>query len=108
MKLLVIIVQDDDVHKLMKAFSKEDIRVTKLSSSGGFLRRGNTTLFVGATEDEVPKIKDILSKVCKSRTEVMPSIPVIAQGMVSSSEPIEVRVGGAVVFILDVEEFVKL
>jgi uncharacterized protein YaaQ len=38
---------------------------------------------------------------------MMPSIPVIAQGIITASEPLEVRVGGAIFFQLDIEEFHK-
>lgn len=43
MKLVVTIVQDKDSNRLSNAFIESDIRATKLSSTGGFLRSGNTT-----------------------------------------------------------------
>ncbi len=105
MKLMIIIVQDEDVNKLMKSFTKHNIRVTRLASTGGFLKRGNTTFIAGVEDEQTSKIKEMLKETCKSRVEIMPSIPVISQGMVSASEPIEVRVGGAVVFEVNVQDF---
>ncbi len=107
MKLLIIVVQDDDVNRLVSSLNQEKIGVTRLSSSGGFLRRGNTTILIGAQEDQIELIRDIIREKCRSRVEMMPSIPVIAQGIITASEPIEVRVGGAIYFQIDIEEFLK-
>ncbi|NLY36840.1 MAG: hypothetical protein GX046_06350 [Tissierellia bacterium] len=107
MKLLIIIVQDDDVNRVVSRLNQEKIGVTRLSSSGGFLRRGNTTILIGAQDEQVDLIKDIIREKCRSRVEMMPSIPVIAQGIITASEPIEVRVGGAIYFQVDIEEFLK-
>ncbi len=107
MKLLIIVVQDDDVSELISRMNKNKIGVTKLASSGGFLRRGNATIIAGVEEAKVELVNEILKETCKSRVEVMPSIPVMAQGIITSSEPLEVRVGGAICFQLDVEAFNK-
>lgn len=107
MKLLIIIVQDDDVNRVVSRLNEEKIGVTRLSSSGGFLRRGNTTILIGAQDEQIDLIKDVIREKCRSRVEMMPSIPVIAQGIITASEPIEVRVGGAIYFQVDIEEFLK-
>ncbi|WP_459129247.1 cyclic-di-AMP receptor [Guggenheimella bovis] len=107
MKLLIIIVQDDDVHALTSTLTKNKFMITKLASSGGFLKRGNTTLIMGVEDDQVEQVKAIVQETSKSRIEMMPSIPVIAQGVITASEPLEVRVGGAIFFQLDVEAFHK-
>lgn len=107
MKLLIIIVQDDDVNRVVSRLNEEKIGVTRLSSSGGFLRRGNTTILIGAQDEQIGLIRDIIREKCRSRVEMMPSIPVIAQGIITASEPIEVRVGGAIYFQVDIEEFLK-
>lgn len=107
MKLLIIIVQDDDVNRVVSRLNEEKIGVTRLSSSGGFLRRGNTTILIGAQDEQIDLIRDIIREKCRSRVEMMPSIPVIAQGIITASEPIEVRVGGAIYFQVDIEEFLK-
>ena len=107
MKLLVIVVQDDDVHALVTRLNQEKIGVTRLSSSGGFLKRGNTTVLVGVDEEKLPLVQQIIKEKCESRTEMMPSIPVIAQGVIAASEPLEVKFGGAIYFQLDVEDFKK-
>lgn len=107
MKLLVIIVQDDDINKLIKELNNIKVGVTRLASTGGFLKKGNTTILVGAQKARVEEIKGVLKKTCNSRVELMPSIPVVSHGVLTSSDPIEVRVGGAIMFQLDIEEFNK-
>lgn len=107
MKLLIIIVQDDDVQAVQSRLLEEKIGVTKLSSTGGFLKRGNTTMIVGVDDDKVELVKRIIKEKCETRIEMMPSIPVIAQGIITASEPLEVKVGGAIYFQLDVEDFKK-
>ena len=47
MKLVIAIVHNDDVHKLRNALIENDFRVTKLATSGGFLRADNATLLIG-------------------------------------------------------------
>ncbi len=104
MKMVFLVVQDDDVQKLIKDLVKNEFRVTKLPSTGGFLKRGSTTVFLGIEDRELPKLKEVISKNCKVRKEIMPSIPVISQGILSTSEPIEINVGGAVMFVVNLEK----
>ena len=87
------------------------VGVTKLASTGGFLRDGNTTLMIGVDDDKVDVVMDILKENCAKRTEteiVMPhgtgGIPAWGVGVT----PMKVEVGGATVFVLDVAEFRKL
>ncbi len=107
MKLVFIIVQDDDTQKLLKELVKNNFMVTKLSSSGGFLKRGSTTVFLGVKDDELDKLKDVVESTCKFRKEMVPSIPVVSQGILSSSRAVEVNVGGAVMFVVNLEELIK-
>ena len=51
MKLLVVVLSDQDCEPVMEGLIESSFRVTRVASTGGFLRRGNTTLFIG-TEDE--------------------------------------------------------
>ena len=82
--------------------------VTKLATTGGFLRAGNTTLLVGVEDDRFQEAMDLIEKVCKSRKQIATSpSPVAGTSGVYAPYPIEVVVGGATVFVLDVEQFVK-
>ena len=101
MKLIIAIVQDEDSSRL--------IGVTKLATTGGFLRAGNTTLLVGVDDDKFQAAMDVIEKVCKSRKQMAASpAPVGGTQNGYASYPIEVTVGGATVFVLSVDQFIKL
>lgn len=108
MKLIVAIVQDEDAGKLLSSLMNEGLSVTKLATTGGFLRAGNTTMLIGVEQSKVDHAMDIIEKVCKSRKQIS-----TAPSPTSSSTgaylpyPVEVVVGGATVFILDVDQFKK-
>ena len=108
MKLLIAIVQDEDASRLISTLMNEGYSVTKLATTGGFLRAGNTTLLLGGEDDRVKGALDVIEKVCKSRKQIATSpSPVAGTNGVYAPYPIEVVVGGATVFVLDVEQFVK-
>ncbi len=109
MKLMICIINDDDVHNLTKELVKNEYRVTKLASTGGFLKSGNTTIFLGVEEDKVDPALKIIENICKVRKELVTSTALSAQGAPTlSSFPIEITVGGATVFIVDVENYVRI
>ncbi len=108
MKLLICIVQDNDVNPLMEELVENEFRVTKLSSTGGFLKSGNTTLFLGVEEDQVEDALEIIRANCKRRTTITPMMnPQYESGMYQSI-PLEIEVGGATVFQLDIDQMFRL
>ena len=108
MKLIIAIVQDEDASRLINSFMNEGISVTKLATTGGFLRSGNTTLLIGVDESRTPEVLGIIERVCKSRKQAASVTPPMSGATgVYVPYPIEVTVGGATVFVLDVEQFVK-
>ena len=109
MKLIIAIVQDEDASRLINKLMDEGYGATKLATTGGFLRAGNTTLLVGVEDDRFQAAMDIIEKVCKSRKQIAPS-PASMVGMPGAYTPypIEVVVGGATIFVLTVDQFVKL
>ena len=107
MKLIMAIISGDDSSKVSRALTKSNFSVTKLATTGGFLMAGNTTFLVGTEDDKVEEVLDILAKNSKTRKQMVPTSASYGVGMFSSM-PIEVQVGGATVFILDVEKFIKL
>ena len=90
MKLIFAIVQDQDAGNVIDALTENNFRVTKLSTSGGFL-------MMGVEEKDMDELFDILEENCSVREE--------ATSMVSMPYPLNVRVGGATIFILDVSEY---
>ena len=109
MKLIIAIVQDEDASRLISQLMNDGFGVTKLATTGGFLRAGNTTLLVGVDDDRFQAAMDVIEKVCKSRKQIAPS-PASMVGMPGSYTPypIEVVVGGATSFVLTVDQFIKL
>ena len=109
MKLIIAIVQDEDASRLVSNLMSEGYGVTKLATTGGFLRSGNTTLLIGVDNEKLDSAMHIVEKVCKSRKQVAtaPS-PISGTTGVYVPYPIEVMVGGATIFVLDVENFIKI
>ena len=109
MKMIVAIVQDEDSSRLISALMNDGFGVTKLATTGGFLKAGNTTLLVGVDDSRFDGCLAIIEKVCKSRKQIAPSSSSMV-GMPGSYSPypIEVVVGGATIFVLSVDQFVKL
>ena len=109
MKLIVAIVQDEDASRLVNNLMSDGFGVTKLATTGGFLRAGNTTLLVGVNDDRFQTAMDIIEKVCKSRKQIAttPS-PISGTTGMYVPYPVEVTVGGATIFVLDVEQFTKI
>lgn len=108
MKLIVAIIQDQDAPSLIEDLTEEEFRVTKLASTGGFLRAGNTTLLVGVEDDKVQDVLDIIEKNCKTREITTSLLTVTMPGDTYIPYPLEVKVGGATLFILDVEEHIRI
>ncbi len=107
MKLILAIVSNEDSSALMTELNKANFQVTKLATTGGFLRVGNTTLIVGTEDDRVEEVLEIIKTESRQRTEVIPSTATYDVGRYASF-PVEVQVGGATVFVIDVEQFVKM
>ena len=106
MKIILAIVQDKDSNRLANEFIDANIRATKLSSTGGFLKAGNSTFIVGIDDDRVEEALELIKKTCQSRKQYV-STPVTLDITMDGQipYPVEVEVGGATVFVLPVEGF---
>lgn len=109
MKLVVAVVQDEDADHLVNEIVAAGYRVTRVSSTGSLLRTGNTSLIVGVDEAEVPSVISIIRATCKRRTQIaVPYSPALEPGLLYLSENFEVEVGGAIIFVLNVERYERL
>ncbi len=108
LKLVIIIASDADADRLIKALIERGYPATKVSSTGGFLRRGNATILSGVEAEEVEHVLAMVRTECHARSEYVPvqALPFFGEGA-TPSEPVEVRVGGAIVFVVNVERFEK-
>lgn len=107
MKLLIAVINSDDSHIVLNEITKTGFYATKLSTTGGFLRAGNLTLLMGVEDDKVDEVLEILKANCRKREETTPIVPTYSTGMVNAI-PVKITVGGATVFVLDVEQFHKM
>ncbi len=109
MKLVVAIVQDEDVDALTEELIGAGHRFTKVSTTGSFLRTGNSSLLIGVDDAQVDSVLEILQRTCRRRTQVaVPYSPALEPGLLYLPENIEVEVGGAIVFVMNVNRFERL
>lgn len=109
MKLIMAIIHDEDAFQIMDLLSEAGYSATKLATTGGFLRAGNTTLICGVEDENVADVVEIIEKKCKSRKQITS----VNSAQINSTEnyvpyPVEVTVGGATIFVLGVDEFKKV
>ena len=110
MKLIIAIVQDEDSSKLISRLMQDGFSVTKLATTGGFLKAGNTTLLLGVEEERMQEAVHVIETVCKSRkqlTTATTTVTGLSHGEYAAF-PVEVTVGGATLFVLAVDQFLKI
>lgn len=109
MKLIIAIVQDEDTDVLTEALVSAGFRFTKISTTGSFLRTGNTSLMIGVEDAGVQPVMSILKRTCRRRTQIaVPYSPALEPGLLYMPENFEVEVGGAVVFVANVSRFERM
>lgn len=106
-KLLVVITADDEADHLIQKLVERGYPATKVSSTGGFLRRGSATILSGIDAGDVDGVMRVIREECHARTELVPAQALPFPDSIYPAEPVEVRVGGAIVFVLPVERFEK-
>ena len=99
MKLILAIVNSEDAPRVSEVLTKACFSVTRLSTTGGFLMKGNTTLLIGTDEERVPMALGFLRQHCTARIYPDP------KATLRNSD--SVTVGGATVFVLDIDHMEK-
>ena len=106
MKLVITVVHDRDKNKIIESLLRNGFQFTKIGSTGGFLREGNVTLLIGVEEKELDKCFQVIEESCKTREQFVNVLPPDAAPVGTfMPSPVKVLVGGAVVFVVDVERF---
>ncbi len=103
MKLVYAIVNNDDNYAVSKALLKKGIRATKLASTGGFLSAGNTTFMICCRECEVDTVIETCKQHSRRRKQFVPSSAILENA--GETYPVEVTIGGATIFVTDIERF---
>ena len=108
MKLILAIVNNDDSARAASALTDAGYSVTKLATSGGCLMVGNTTFLIGTDDDRTKDAIEILKKHCTTRKQVRNAMPTLGLGLHHINVPEVVTVGGATIFVLDVDHMEKI
>ena len=87
MKLMLNIIRDEDAEAVTQRMIEHEFRVTRMASTGGFLRHGNSTLLVGVEDDRVNIVIDLLQQVC---------------------QPVENAQRRATIFVLHMNQFLRV
>lgn len=108
MKLIVAIVQDYDTDALLRAVSNAGFGVTRIGSTGGFLRSGNTTVLLGVNDDRVTECTTLIRQTCRLRLETVAPNLAAELAEFAGAGIAEVQIGGAVIFVANVSRFERL
>ena len=100
MKLVLAIVSNDDSAAVSSALTRNGFQVTKLATTGGFL-------MAGVEDEQVDKVLEVIAEKSSKRTQIVPRTTTADVGMYSAF-PVQVTVGGATVFVLNVERYEKV
>lgn len=101
--------QERDAGKLMDALTGAQYQATMLASTGGFLREGNSTILIGLEESQVEDLLEIVRRTCHRREQLLTPMPPVVEPVDSYvAYPVKVEVGGAIVFVLDVDRMERI
>jgi uncharacterized protein YaaQ len=108
MKLILAVIQNEDQDPLTEAMDAEGFSITRIGSSGGFLRASNVTLMTAVEDNQMQRVMELLGKHCRRRTKhLRPWVPSMeARERFMGAIPVEV--GGAAVFVLNLERMEKI
>ena len=102
MKMVLAIINYDDSQDVISSLMKAGFSITKLATTGGFLKAGNVTILIGLDESKLDECFDIIREHSSSRKQIMRQ-PLSSAWAFFPSTPVQVEVGGATVFVLNVE-----
>lgn len=103
MKLIIAVINNDDSAEVTEALTREGHRVTKLSTTGGFLLTGNTTLLIGAQPDQVENVRDIIAAHSSTRVKRVPTFDSFGRGLGAADVDVTANVKGATIFVLNTQ-----
>jgi uncharacterized protein YaaQ len=108
-KLVLAIVQEKDSGRLIDALTEDGIQATVLASTGGFLREGNATILTGVEDRQVNLVLATIQRVCQRREQFVSPMPPVVEPVDSYvTYPVKVEIGGAIVFVLDVDRMERV
>jgi uncharacterized protein YaaQ len=99
MKLIIAIIQNNDAKILMDDLISKGFGVTKMATTGGFLKIKNTTLLIGVEEKNLDIVINHIKKICKPNKKSVTS---------SKSNEEDMSLGNATIFVVDINKFEKI
>ena len=110
MKMIYAIVRNDNEDDVVSQLTQHHYSVTRLSTTGGFLRKGNTTLMIGAEDEKVDEVISLIKQECGQHQKLTVNMPYISgTSMVNyATMPMHVEVGGATIFVVNVERYEQI
>lgn len=109
MKLVYAIIRNENEDDVTAALMQDRFVVTRLSTTGGFLRKGNTTLMIALEDSDVERCIELIKTQCGRRQQITVNMPYLSGSslMNYSSMPTNVEIGGATIMIVPLERFEK-
>jgi uncharacterized protein YaaQ len=105
-RLVVAIIQRQDLEPLLAALHSRAYRVTILASAGGFLGHSSVTLLVAVADWQVRIVRQLLGEHCHEREEWRAIAPEFPEAYLVP--PLSVMVGGAIIFVLPIVRYERL
>jgi len=105
LRLVIAVIRNDTVQQLLDALTDRGLTATKLASTGGFLKQGNTTLLIGVEDHQVEETIDLFKERCSRKISILPQInPSTPFSPTLVTRPVETVQGGATIFVLNIEQ----
>ena len=109
MRLIIAILHAKDAEACVSALNDAGFACTRLGSFGGFLDRDNVTLLIGVEVAQVDAVVGILRSRAQRRHERLhPAVTPVPAGGSPAALPVDVEVGGATLFVLQIDRFERL
>jgi len=107
-KLVVCVVHSRDRGRVSDELVRAGFKSTIIGSTGGFLREGNTTFLIGIEDSEWKTLQDLIAANCSTREQVV-NVATFEAGPQGAfvPNPVTVPVGGAVMFVMNVDQFIR-
>ena len=90
MKLILALIQDHIAQDVLNELSENKVRATKLSSTGGFFKKGNTTILIGIEEEKLDRVKEMILNISKNK------------------ETVDDKTANTVMFVLNMNQFIRV
>lgn len=110
-KLILAIMRKDDYNDTVAKLNENGIFVTKLSSSGGFLKKENVTAMIGVDESKFEIAMDILKQYAGRHQEIQYTMPAMMSDYpdngIDMAIPVDTEVGGITIFTMTLDSIDK-